>query len=136
MKLHPKKTKWSGLLFDFIAVLVFVAIGRSVHDHGLEATGMTSTTWPFAVGLGVGWWLIHSRRRSGRSLVDGVVVCFVTVALGMALRVVSGQGTQFTFVVVALCFLGLFMLAWRALLIWRHRRAVGPGRSRQWPRGV
>jgi hypothetical protein len=31
----------------------------------------------------------------------------------MALRVASGQGTTFTFILVALAFLGLFMLGWR-----------------------
>jgi hypothetical protein len=33
----------------------------------------------------------------------------------MVLRVVAGQGTAFAFVVVALVFLGLFLLGWRAL---------------------
>ena len=37
------------------------------------------------------------------------------VALGMVLRVVSGQGTAFAFIVVALAFLGLFLLGWRML---------------------
>jgi hypothetical protein len=36
------------------------------------------------------------------------------VAIGMLLRVVSGQGTAFAFVLVALAFLGLFQLGWRA----------------------
>jgi hypothetical protein len=31
------------------------------------------------------------------------------------LRVVSGQGTAFAFIVVALAFLGLFLLGWRLL---------------------
>ena len=38
-----------------------------------------------------------------------------TVAVGMLLRVVSGQGTAAAFIVVALAFLGLFMLGWRLL---------------------
>jgi hypothetical protein len=37
------------------------------------------------------------------------------VALGMILRVVSGQGTAVAFIVVALAFLGLFLLGWRLL---------------------
>jgi hypothetical protein len=32
----------------------------------------------------------------------------------MVLRVVSGQGTAFAFIIVALAFLGLLMLGWRA----------------------
>jgi FtsH-binding integral membrane protein len=38
-----------------------------------------------------------------------------TVVLGMVLRVVAGQGTAVAFVVVALVFLGLFLLGWRVL---------------------
>jgi hypothetical protein len=33
----------------------------------------------------------------------------------MVLRVVSGQGTAIAFIVVALVFLGLFLLGWRVL---------------------
>ncbi|WP_369688382.1 DUF3054 family protein [Actinomadura macra] len=43
----------------------------------------------------------------------GVGVWLVTVAVGMVLRVVSGQGTAFAFVVVALAFLALVLLGWR-----------------------
>jgi Protein of unknown function (DUF3054) len=35
----------------------------------------------------------------------------------MVLRVVSGQGTALAFIIVALAFLGLFLLGWR--LCWR-----------------
>jgi hypothetical protein len=37
------------------------------------------------------------------------------VALGMTFRVISGQGTAVAFIVVALAFLGLFLLGWRIL---------------------
>ena len=33
----------------------------------------------------------------------------------MVLRVVSGQGTAVAFIVVAVAFLGLFLLGWRVL---------------------
>jgi hypothetical protein len=33
----------------------------------------------------------------------------------MILRVVSGQGTAVTFILISLAFLGLFMLGWRLL---------------------
>jgi hypothetical protein len=40
----------------------------------------------------------------------------------MALRVVGGQGVDVVFVLVALGFVGLFLLGWRtvARLLWRH----------------
>ena len=44
----------------------------------------------------------------------GVVVWLSTVAIGMTLRVIAGQGTAVAFIAVALGFLGLFLLGWRA----------------------
>lgn len=45
----------------------------------------------------------------------GVVVWLGAVVFGMILRVLSGQGTQFSFIVVATLVLGAFLLGWRAL---------------------
>ncbi len=39
-----------------------------------------------------------------------------TVAVGMTLRVIAGQGTAVAFIAVALGFLGLFLLGWRLLV--------------------
>jgi thiol:disulfide interchange protein len=51
----------------------------------------------------------------------------------MLLRVVSGQGTAFAFVLVALAFLGLFQLGWRAAVSLAPR-ARSWSRSRSGPR--
>jgi hypothetical protein len=45
-----------------------------------------------------------------------MVAWLATVAVGMALRVAFGQGTAVAFIIVALGFLGLFLLGWRLLL--------------------
>ena len=74
---------------------------------------MVSTTWPFAVGLAIGWLIVLIRRQNGASLGAGVEVWLATVALGMILRVIAGQGTAFAFIVVALVFLGAPMLGLR-----------------------
>jgi hypothetical protein len=42
-------------------------------------------------------------------------VWLCTVAIGMVLRVIAGQGTAVAFTGVALAFLGLFLLGWRLL---------------------
>ena len=107
-----QSTAWA-LPLDLVCVLVFVAIGRSVHDHGVNVGGITSTAWPFLSGLAIGWGAVAARRLRGPSLCSGAFVCISTVAVGMVLRVVSGQGTAFAFVLVALGFLGLTMLGWR-----------------------
>lgn len=114
-----------AVALDLVAVAVFVAIGRTVHAHGLSVAGLASTAWPFVSGLAVGWLVLAARRRGGSSVPGGVVVAISTVALGMALRVVSGQGTAVAFVVVALGFLGAAMLGWRVALGGVRRRARG-----------
>jgi len=117
------------VIFDLAVVLLFVAIGRSVHEHGLSVAGMASTTWPFVTGLVLGWIAAALWRRSLTSVVDGIIVCLVTVAVGMTLRVIAGQGTALAFILVALGFLGALMIGWRAsaacLLRMRSTSRVG-----------
>lgn len=136
------RDRWRATaVVDVLAVLLFVVIGRASHDHGETAGGIASTAWPFAVGLGVAWALVGAARRSSgkpaspSSLPAGAAVCVATVAVGMALRVVAGQGTAPAFVGVATGFLGAVMLAGRAALgvlarrPARARRAIRAGRS-------
>jgi hypothetical protein len=110
------------VVMDLVAVLVFVGIGRSVHTHGLDLAGFASTAWPFVSGLIAGWSLLAVRRRDPLSLRGGLVSWISVVALGMALRVVAGQGTAVAFVFVALGFLGATMLGWRLCLVGLGRR--------------
>lgn len=106
---------------DFVSILVFVIIGRMSHDHGISVDGVSSTLWPFAIGLLVGWAAMMRRRRSGMSLADAEWIVISTVAVGMVLRVIAGQGTAFAFVVVAGVFLSAFMLGWRLAVGFLHR---------------
>jgi hypothetical protein len=105
----------AGVAMDLAAVLLFVEIGRAVHDHGLNVAGFASTAWPFVSGLTVGLLALIARRRAETSFKGGLTVWSLTVAIGMALRVVSGQGIAGAFVLVALGFLGATMLGWRVL---------------------
>jgi hypothetical protein len=52
---------------------------------------------------------------------SGAAAWLGTVAVGMVLRVLAGQGTAFAFIIVALAFLGLFLLGWRLLARWAPR---------------
>ena len=103
-----------SVVLDVVAIAIFVAIGRRVHDHGVNVRGLASTAWPFLAGLAAGWLVLLRQHRSTVTLAGGIVVWLSTVAIGMILRVISGQGTAVAFIVVALAFLGLFMLGWRA----------------------
>ena len=102
-----------ALALDCCCVLVFVIIGRASHTKGESLAGIASTAWPFLTGLGFGWLAVRAWRRPLALVPAGVGAWLGAVALGMALRVVSGQGTAVAVVGVALAFLGLFLLGWR-----------------------
>ena len=114
-------------VLDVGCVLVFVIIGRDSHAKGESLAGIASTAWPFLAGLACGW--LATAGLAGRAWQPfglwpaGVGAWLGTVALGMLLRVVSGQGTAPAFIGVALAFLGLFLLGWRLLgrLSWLRR---------------
>jgi lipopolysaccharide export LptBFGC system permease protein LptF len=100
---------------DIACLLIFVIIGRASHTKGETAAGIASTSWPFLVGLAAGWLAARAWRRPLTLRPAGLVIWLSTVALGMALRVISGQGTAPAFIAVALAFLALFLLGWRLL---------------------
>ncbi len=112
---------------DVACILVFVAIGRSAHDVGVTVSGMVSTSWPFLAGAGFGWVVARGWRRPIEVVPTGVVIWLSCVVVGMALRVVAGQGTAVAFVAVALAFLGMELLGWRlaVFLVTRRRPASG-----------
>lgn len=135
------------MLLDICCVLVFVAIGRASHTKGETAAGIASTAWPFLCGLAVGWILSRAWRRPLALRPTGIGAWLCTVAIGMGLRVLAGQGTAVAFTGVALAFLGLFLLGWRLLARLRlptrtpsqgrpgdPRRRAGPQRRSPWSR--
>jgi len=109
------RSAWLAVLLDVCCVLAFVVIGRASHTEGQTLTGIVLTGWPFLCGLAAGWVFSRAWRHPLALRPAGLAVWLSTAALGMVLRVVSGQGTAVAFVVVALAFLGLFLLGWRLL---------------------
>ncbi len=106
-----------AVLADVCCVLIFVVIGRASHTKGESLAGIASTSWPFLCGLAGGWAASRAWRRPLAIRPAGIAAWLCTVALGMILRVVSGQGTAVAFIIVALAFLGASLLGWR--LLWR-----------------
>jgi hypothetical protein len=105
----------TGAVLDLCAVLVFVGIGRASHGEGDTAAGLGATAWPFLTGLVIGWVITRAWRRPTAIVPTGLGVWLATVAAGMILRALSGQGIALTFVIVSLVFLGVTMLGWRAV---------------------
>ncbi|KRC58761.1 hypothetical protein ASE14_19815 [Agromyces sp. Root81] len=122
----------TAAILDAVLVVVFVLIGRRSHAEGLDLAGIVVTAWPFLAALVVGWLAARAWRHPLAVWPTGVIVWAVTVIGGMLLRVVSGQGTQFAFIVVATLTLAAFLLGWRlsALLVTRTRaRTADAARS-------
>jgi hypothetical protein len=103
----------AAFLVDAAFVLLFATIGRASHREGLTVTGVLEVAWPFLVALAVGW-VAAVRLRGWPVGVPGAeVVWLVTVVLGLGLRVLSGGGFAWSFGVVTLLVLGLFLVGWR-----------------------
>ena len=104
---------------DLVLVVIFCIIGRRSHDEADAVTGLLHTAWPFVAGAVVGWaatWALYRDKFDAFLIVPtGIIVWVSTVVIGMVLHVVSGQGTAFSFIVVATIVLGVFLLGWRAL---------------------
>jgi hypothetical protein len=103
---------------DVCLVMAFVLIGRASHHEGGGLAGFARTAWPFMAGLVSGELATRAWRRPVALLRAGVGIWLCTVAVGMALRAAIGQGVAIAFAGVALAFLGLFLLGWRALFTW------------------
>jgi hypothetical protein len=114
-----------GVLADVCCVLAFVIIGRANHHDGVTLAGVASTAWPFLAGLLIGLLATRAWRRPVVLVPTGVGVWLSTVALGQALRAVSGQGTDGAFILVSAAFLGLFLFGWRVVVQLTARSFTG-----------
>ncbi|KOS55148.1 DUF3054 domain-containing protein [Rhodococcus rhodochrous] len=119
--------KYAPALIDVVLVIVFAALGRASHDEGGGLAGLANTAWPFLAGLTAGWIataaLYKEKFDPWLVVPTGVLAWLCTVVVGMLLRVVTGQGTAGSFIVVASIVLAVFLLGWRLLAgLWLHRR--------------
>uniref|UniRef100_A0A942SYK4 DUF3054 domain-containing protein n=1 Tax=Neobacillus citreus TaxID=2833578 RepID=A0A942SYK4_9BACI len=109
-------------MIDIVLVIVFALVGRSSHAEAASLTGLWTTAYPFLAGWLVGSLVVRSWRHPLRLWPTGVVVWVLTVAVGMLLRVLTGQGNvdgnplPLSFVIVATVVLGIFLLGWRAIV--------------------
>lgn len=112
---------WPVLAADVVAVVLFAGLGRL--SHGEDLLGTSVTAWPFLLGLAASWSACRAWRAPGRLWPTGIIVWLGTVLVGMALRRLVGEGTHWSFVVVALIVTGIFLLGHRALgrLLTRRR---------------
>ncbi|MDR7381970.1 DUF3054 domain-containing protein [Promicromonospora iranensis] len=106
---------WPAVAADAVCVLVFAVTGIASHDESMM-TALGRVVWPFALAAALGWAVTRAWHDPARIWPTGVLIWFVTVAGGLALRGVSGQGLAWTFALVTTLFLAITMLGWRALV--------------------
>lgn len=116
-----------ALLADAVCVVVFCTIGRRSHAEGLTVAGVAETAWPFLAGTGVGWLAARAWRRPLSPAPTGVLIWVCTVAVGMALRKLTGQGVAVSFVVVASLVTAVLLLGWRGAVSAARRRGLQRG---------
>jgi hypothetical protein len=106
---------FTAAALDVVLVVVFAATGRASHEESAFGLGLLTTAWPFLVALAAGWIVTLAWRRPVAIARTGVPVWLITVAGGMLLRWVSGQGTALPFIIVATIVLCAALVGWRAI---------------------
>ncbi|MCR2799754.1 DUF3054 domain-containing protein [Microbacterium sp. zg-Y818] len=120
----------TAFALDIVLVALFAAIGRASHDSAPFGLGLVTTAWPFLAALVVGWVVTLAWRRPAAPVRTGLGVWAVTVAGGMVLRAVTGQGTALPFIIVATLTLLLLLVGWRVVAtLMQARRRAQDGRS-------
>ncbi|GAA5229592.1 DUF3054 domain-containing protein [Arthrobacter cryoconiti] len=104
-----------AIILDFVLVLVFAVSGRASHAESLSIGGVAWTAWPFLAALLLGWLVTRNWRSPILLWPNGVCIWLITLAGGMALRVLSGETAAIPFVIVATLVLGLFLLGHRII---------------------
>jgi len=105
----------AAAVIDVVCVLVFCAVGRRSHAEGVTVAGVIETAWPFLTGTVTGWLLSRGWRRPTALIPTGLTVWIATVAVGMAVRPLVGQGVAVSFIVVAATVTAVLLLGWRLL---------------------
>ena len=107
-----------AVALDAGAIVIFAAIGRANHAEGIlgdRGIGLATTAWPFLIGAGLGWVIAKGWNKPCAWRPTGVIIWASALVGGMLLRLVSGQGVQVSFVIVAGLFLAAFLIGWRVI---------------------
>lgn len=118
----------AAFLVDACLVIVFATVGRASHSEVLTLTGVLGVAWPFVAALAVGWGVVRARGGWPVRLDGAVTVWLVTVVLGLVVRVLTGGGFAWSFGLVTLIVLGIFLVGWRCAV--HIGRFVGEGLGR------
>ncbi|MFZ3417506.1 DUF3054 domain-containing protein [Arthrobacter sp. 3Tela_A] len=113
------------LAADVVLIIVFAALGRDTHAHGVDPAGVLITASPFIAAALAAWALLRLWRRPAALWPHGVILWLVTAGGGLAVRALAGGGTAVSFQLVTFGVLGAFLLLPRlaaSLVTRRHTR--------------
>ena len=123
-------TSWVPVLVvDVAVVVVFALLGRVSHDEGDLVLGTLGTAAPFVLGLLAGWLRAPcaglSAAERSRTVRFGWWLLTWTMAGGIALRWLVGDGLAPAFLAVATVVLGVGLVGRRWLAVrWSARQAT------------
>ena len=110
------------LALDVVLIILFAALGRDTHQHGLDPVGILVTASPFLAACLAGWVLLGRRHSPASPWPAGVALWLVTVVAGLGIRALFGGGVALSFAIVTLCVLGAFLLIPRCAARFLARR--------------
>lgn len=102
-------------IVDAACVLGFVIAGRRSHDEANALAGIAETAWPFLAALVVGWVGMYTWRDPLQLWPTAIGLWMVTVAGGLGLRLLAGQGASGAFPLVAAGVLAALLIGWRLI---------------------
>jgi hypothetical protein len=135
---------WLAAVVDVVLIVTFAVIGRGSHGEPFAPLGLWTTAYPFLAGWAIAYVTSGAWSRPLVTWPTAVVVWVLTVFVGLAIRVATGQGVvdgnplPISFVVVTTIVLGVFLVGWRLLarLVLRARaRRTGARAGAATPQG-
>lgn len=129
-----QQRSWAGptvtILIDVVLIMLFAGLGRRSHEVSLDIVGIFQTALPFIAALVIASIVTVFWRTWARVWPAGVFVWAITVAGGLALRVlVFGDTAAFSFQIVAALVLALLLLGRRLASSLIIRRRAPASRS-------
>ena len=116
---------WPAFLAaDVVLIIVFAALGRDTHAHGLDPAGVLLTASPFIGACLGGWLVLRAWHRPAALWPTGVALWLITAGGGLAIRFTAGGGTALSFQLVTFGVLAAFLLLPRAVASAVMRRHV------------
>jgi len=100
---------------DLALIALFAAVGMANH-HGAILPGLVIVAWPFVAGAAIGWLVSLAWRAPAKPVRSGLAIWILAVVAGMVLRVVTGGGFAWSFLIVTALVLGAFLVGWRAIV--------------------